>query len=141
MTNKSLEEYVWPEKDYTDKIHSAVRETFRQSKFVSFTYDQLVQQLVKRFSWLKLETDRHHAVLDKIIKTAIRKFTQLGLIKECRSKVSVEKQWIWSQFINETPYENMTTQDELAQTEIAINQCLHRAVSSKTLKIYNNQPY
>lgn len=141
MTNKPIEEYVWPEKDYTDKIHNAVREIFRQSKFVSFTYDQLVQQLTKRFRWLTLKTEKQSTVLNKVIRTAIRKFTQLGLIKECKSKMSIERQWMWAQFINETSYENVTTEDEVAQTEIAINRCLHRAVSGNTLKIYNNQPY
>ena len=103
--------------------------------------NQLVQQLTKRFRWLTFEIEKQPTVLNKVVRTAVRKFIQLGLIKECKSKMSIERQWMWAQFINEMSYENVTTEDEIAQTEIAIDRCLRRAVSGNTLKIYNNQPY
>ena len=134
---KAVEEMVWPQTDYTMMIHAAVRETFHQSPFITFTYVQLRDQLTKKFSWLVLDTKPKQQLLNKIVNTAIKKYTQLGLIKEVESNVSVCKQWIWAQFVDKTSYKNLTASTEVAFTEEAIAKCLSRSLSGKALAKLN----
>lgn len=134
---KSIETMVWPQPDYTNIIHAAVRETFHQSPFVTFTYDQLKDQLVKRLPWLSLDTHQKQLLLNKIVNTAIKKYIQIGLVKQVESNLSVSKQWIWAQFVDRTSYKNRTTSSEVASSEEAIAACLNRAISKKTLAKLN----
>lgn len=128
---------VWPQTDYTKLIHAAVREAFHQSPFITFTYAQLRDQLTKKFSWLVLDTKPKQQLLNKIVNTAIKKYIQLGLIKEVESNVSVSKQWIWAQFVDKTAYKNLTTSTEVAASEEAILKCLNRSLSGKALAKLN----
>ena len=136
---KAVDEMVWPQTDYTRIIHENVRETFHQSPMVAFTYGQLLEQLTKNLSWLALDTDQRKQVLHKVVNTGIKKYIQLGLVKEIKSELSVAKQWIWSQFVDKTSYRNLTTSTEVASSEEAIRECLNRAISNKKLKELNEE--
>ncbi len=130
---KAIDEMVWPQADYTIILHAAVREVFHCSPFVTFTYPQILEQLLKKFAWLVIDTIQRKQLIHKIVNTAIKKYIQLGLIKQVESKMTIDKQWIWAQFVDKTAYKNLTTSADVAASEEAISKCLNRAISKKTL--------
>lgn len=134
---KNVEEMVWHQTDYTMLIHAAVREMFHCSPFVTFTYAQILEQLLKKFAWLSVDTTQRKQLVNKIVNTALKKYIQLGLIKAVESKMTLDKQWIWAQFVDKTAYKNLTTSTEVAASEEAIAKCLNRAISKNTLAKLN----
>lgn len=136
---KELSEQVFPIENYTDKIHFAVKASMSKYSHLSFTLHQLRPYLAAGYPWLKTLTERQAQLLDQIILTSLKKLIQLGLVKRVSSKVQVEPQWQWASKVAESGYTNVTSEDEVAQTEDAKKAVGRRALGGKTLHRLNNE--
>ncbi len=124
---------VFPVENYTDKIHTGVKVTMANYSHLSFTIHQLRPYLQAGYPWLKNLTERQGTLLDQIIKTGLAKLIQLGLVKKVTSKVSVESQWQWATKVAESGYTNVTSEDDVAQTDEAKKAVKRRAVAGRSL--------
>lgn len=124
---------VFPVENYTDKIHVGVKVTMANYSHLSFTIHQLRPYLQAGYPWLKNLTERQGTLLDQIIKTGLAKLIQLGLVKKVTSKVSVESQWQWATKVAESGYTNVTSEDDVAQTDEAKKAVKRRAVAGRSL--------
>jgi hypothetical protein len=130
---KELSEMVFPVENYTDKIHTGVKATMANYSHLSFTLHQLRPYLQAGYPWLKNLTERQATLLDQIIKTGLAKLIQIGMVKKVTSKVSVESQWQWASKVAESGYTNITSEDDVAQTDEAKKAVNRRAVGGRSL--------
>ena len=130
---------VFPVENYTDRIHLGVKATMSSYSHLSFTVTQLFPYLQQGYPWLKNLSEKQDVLLKQIIKTALTKLIQLGLVKRVSSKVQVEPQWQWASKVAESGYTNVTSEDEVAQTEDAKKAVGRRALGGKTLHRLNNE--
>jgi hypothetical protein len=130
---KDLQDQVFPVEGYTDKIHFAVKVQMERFSHLSFTISQLRPYLQAGYPWLKNLTERQATLIDQIIKTGLAKLVQLGLVKKVTSKVQVEPQWQWATKVAESGYTNITSEDEIAQTDEAKKAVKRRAVGGRSL--------
>jgi hypothetical protein len=137
---KEISEMVWPVENYTDKIHTGVKATMANYSHLSFTLHQLRPYLERGYTWLKNPTEKQSVLLDKIIKTSLAKLIQLGLVKKITSSVQVEPQWQWASKVAESGYKDVTSQDDVAQTEEAKKAVGRRAIGGRSLWKLNNKP-
>lgn len=137
---KALTEQVWPVENYTDKIHTGVKATMQTYSHLSFTLLQLRPYLERGYTWLKNPDEKQSALLDKIITTGIRKLIQAGKVKRVSSKVSVEPQWQWATTVAASGYTNITSDDDVAQTDEAKKATSRRSIGARTLWRLNNKP-
>lgn len=124
---------VFPVENYTDKIHTGVKATMANYSHLSFTLHQLRPYLQAGYPWLKNLTERQATLLDQIIKTGLAKLIQIGMVKKVTSKVSVESQWQWASKVAESGYTNITSEDDVAQTDEAKKAVNRRAVGGRSL--------
>ena len=136
---KELSEQVWPVENYTDKIHTGIKATFRTNHWLSFTLSQLRPFLERGYVWLKNPSEKQSQLLDKIILTGIKKMIQEGSLKKVTSTVSVEAQWQWAADVAESGYTNVTSNDSIAQTEAAKKGVGRRALGAMSLWCLNNE--
>jgi hypothetical protein len=106
---------------------------------LSFTLHQLRPYLQAGYPWLKNLTERQATLLDQIIKTGLAKLIQMGMVKKVTSKVSVESQWQWASKVAESGYTNVTSDDDVAQTDEAKKAVKRRAVGGRSLWKLNGQ--
>ena len=130
---------VWPVENYTDKIHTGVKAVMANYSHLSFTLGQLRPYLQYGYPWLKNPTERQGALLDQIIKTGLTKLIQLGKVKKITSKVQVEPQWQWASTVADSGYVNVTSADDVAQTEEAKKAIGRRAIGGRTLHRLNKE--
>ena len=128
---------IWPVVNYTDKIHTGIKATFLSRPWLSFTIPQLRQYLERGWPWLANPTAKQAAVLDKIVKCGIQKLIQLGKVKKVTSKVSVEPQWQATSALAESGMVNITSDDEVANNELAQKMASRRALGRKALRRLN----
>ena len=130
---KELSEQVWPVENYTDKIHTGIKATFRTNHWLSFSLHQLRPFLERGYSWLKNPSEKQSQLLDKIILTGIKKMIQEGNLKKVTSTVSVESQWQWAADVAASGYTNVTSEDSVAQTDEAKKGIKRRALGGMSL--------
>lgn len=138
---KELTDQIFPVKDYTNKIHTAVKAVVSRQPNLSFTVSQIRPGVIRGYPWLnevKL-TERQLILLDQIIKTGLTKLIQLGLVKKVSSKVQVESQWQWASAVADSGYTNVTSEDSVAQTEEAKKGVSRRALGGKSLWKLNGE--
>lgn len=135
---KNIQEMVWPVENYTDKIHSGLKIMFQLRNWLSFTIPQMKEYIVKGYPWLINPNERQSNLLDKLIKTGIQKLVQRGLVKKVSSNVSVEPQWQWAAAVEESGYDNITSEDSVAKTEEAKKAVGRRSIGGKKLWRLNN---
>lgn len=136
---KELSEMVWPVENYTDKIHTGVKATMANYSHLSFTLHQLRPYLERGYAWLKNPSERQSVLLDQIIKTGLSKLIQLGKVKRVTSKVAVEPQWQWATKVAESGYTNITSEDDVAQTDEAKKAVERRAIGGRSLHRLNGK--
>lgn len=134
---KHTNEMVWPVEDYTLKIHSALKATFDHFSHLAFTIQQLEERLVNGLSWLQIESDQQRQVLHRIIHTGVKKLIQLGKVVRVFSKVSVEPQWICSKTAAFSGYIVLTTDEQVAKSDVAKKFVSNRALNDRALWAMN----
>ena len=134
---KTLSEQVFPVENYTDKIHTGVKATMARFSHLSFTVSQIRPYLQSGYPWLKNLNERQSTLLDQLIKTALAKLVQLGMVKKVTSKFAVESQWQWASKVADSGYTNVTSDDEVAQTDEARKAVRRRAVGCRSLHRLN----
>jgi len=130
---KELSDQVFPVENYTDKIHFGVRSQMQRFSHLSFTISQLIPYVQSGYPWLKTLDERQTALLKQIMITGLKKLIQLGLVKKVTSKVQVEPQWQWATKVAESGYTNVTSEDDVAQTDEAKKAVKRRAVGGRSL--------
>ena len=130
---KELNEMVWPVENYTDKIHTGIKSTFATYKWLSFTIPQLKEYLTRGYPWLNNPTEKQTILLEKLIKTGITKLIQTGKVKKVSSNVSVDPQWQSAETVSESGFTNVTSDDEVAQTEAAKKAIGRRSIGGRSL--------
>jgi len=130
---KNVTEMVWPVQNYTDKSHFGLKMMFATYPWLTFTAGQMESHLVKGFNWLANPDHRQRLVLDKIIRTGIRKLIQSGKVKKVTSNVSVEDQWIAVANVEGSGYTSLTSQDEVAKTDAAKKAASRRSIGARKL--------
>jgi hypothetical protein len=136
---KPISEQIFPVEGYTDKIHVGVKVQMKRFSHLAFTIAQLRPYVQSGYPWLKTLNDRQTVLLDQIMKTALAKFIQQGLVKRVSSKVQVEPQWQWAAGVAESGYVNVTSDDDIATTEEAKKKCGQRAIGAMSLWRLNGQ--
>jgi hypothetical protein len=134
---KNVNEMVWPVENYTDKIHFGLRMMFATYPWLTFSTGQMETHLVKGFNWLDNPNERQRLVLDKIIRTGIRKLIQAGKVKKVTSRVSVEDQWIAVANVADSGYTSVTSNCEVALTEEAKKASNRRSIGARKLWALN----
>lgn len=137
---KDVGEMVWPVENYTDKIHSAVKITLQTYSHLAFSITQIRPYLERGYAWLKNPNERQSALLNQLIRGGMTKLIQLGKVKKVSSMVSVEQQWQWASAVAEGGYTNVTSNDEVAQTEEAQKAVGRRAAGGRSLWLLNSKP-
>ena len=130
---KELSDQVWPVTDYTNKIHTGVRASMASNSHLSFTVTQLFPFLQRGYPWLKTLNERQETLLKQIIKTALTKLVQKGEVKKVFSTVQIEPQWQWSSKVSESGYKDVTSQDDVAQTDEAKKAIKSRSIGARSL--------
>lgn len=130
---KDIDEMVWPVVNYTDRIHNGIKSTFVTYPWLSFTMSQLKQYITRGYPWLANPSERQSILLEKIIKTGIQKLIQTGKVKKITSKVSVEPQWQAASTVAASGFTDITSEDEVAQTDEAKKAIGRRAIGAKSL--------
>ena len=130
---------VFPVENYTDKIHTGVKASMARYSHLSFTLHQLRPYLQAGYPWLKNLTERQSTLLKQIMITGLKKLVQLGLVKKITSKVQVEPQWQWATTVAESGYTNVTSADDVAQTDEAKKAVSRRAIGGRSLWKLNGQ--
>jgi hypothetical protein len=130
---KDLQDQIFPVKDYTEKIHIGVRQSMVSNSHLSFTVAQLFPFLQRGYPWLKTLNERQETLLKQIIKTALTKLVQKGEVKKVFSTVQVEPQWQWASKVAESGYTNITSDDEIAQTDDAKKAIKSRSIGARSL--------
>ena len=130
---------IFPVENYTDKIHTGIKAMFRSSPNLTFTVSQMKGHLQRGYHWLRKLTPQQDALLSKLIQTGIKKFIQTGIVKKVSSNVSVESQWQLASAVADSGYTNVTSDDEVAQTEEARKAAERRAVGGKSLWVLNGK--
>lgn len=140
MIKKPIEEYVWPEKNYTDKIHDSIEGLFRQIHWRAIGLKEVEDHLLNKFKWLTVDTKNKKQLLNKLIRGGIKKLIQLGMVVECESKLSTEAQWMWAQSASDNKgYKVLTSTDEVAHNMDAVKKIRHRALSFEKVRKYNSE--
>jgi len=137
---KTVGEMVWPVENYTDKIHSAVKFTMEHYSHLAFSIEQIRPFLERGYPWLKDPNERQLALLNQLIRSAMTKLVQLGKVKRVSSAVSVETQWQWASAVASSGYTNITSNDEVAQSEEAKKAVARRATGGRSLWLLNSKP-
>lgn len=142
MRGHTVDEYVWPEVNYTDKIHDTVHEILRRQPYLRFNKNQIKDLLVRELPWLTLDTEKRKSLASKLITTGLRKFEQAGLIKEVIDVTLHEKGWMWASGAKEQEktFANITPEDEIAKNQQALKACLNRSLSRENIKKLNQNP-
>lgn len=128
---------VFPEPNYTDKIHRGLNLLFHFRPWLSFTIPQVKEYLVKEYSWLANRTPAQEMLLNKLINTGIKKLVQNGSIKKVTSKTSVESQWQLTETAVDSGYTIITSTDEVASTPEALKAIKGRSISDRDLMKLN----
>lgn len=136
---KTIENYVWPEVNYTDKIHDEVEGLFRQITWRPLTLIEISEFLLKKLPWLTIDTPHRKKILNMIVRKGITKLVQLGLVVEVWSKVTTDKQWNWAQGADKETYKVLTSADEVATNMDAVKKIRNRALSIKDVRKYNRE--
>lgn len=136
---RDLSTMVFPVENYTDKIHFAMKMMFSSRPWLSFTIQQMKEHLQKGYNWLKELDERQSQLLNKLIKTGIQKQIQLGNVKKVSSSVSVDGQWQWAVTVKDSGYKNVTSDDDVAQSEEAKKAINRRAIGGRSLWKLNGQ--
>lgn len=131
---------VFPEPNYTDKIHAAINLLFHFRPWLSFTIPQLRENLETEFVWLKDINPKQKLLLNKLINTGLKKLVQNGSIKKVTSKTSVEPQWQLTESVVESGYTVITSTDEVASTPEALKAIKGRSISDRDLMKLNQTP-
>jgi hypothetical protein len=124
---------VWNQEGYTNLLHSAINELFTLAKFVPHTKTQIGEFLRRRFSWFTLDTDQRRLTFNKILSTGLLKWQQLGVIREVKSRVTVDRQWIAVTGHADDAYTSLTPKTCLAVSQTAKKVIGNRAVNRKRL--------
>ena len=124
---------VFPEPNYTDKIHQGLNLLFHFRPWLSFTISQVREHLIKEYSWLASRTPAQEMLLNKLINTGIKKLVQSGVVKKVVSKTSVEGQWQLTETAVVSGYTIVTSTDEVASTEAARHAIKGRSISDRDL--------
>jgi hypothetical protein len=130
---KELSEQIWSVEGYTNKIHVGVRQSMLSNSHLSFTVVQLFPFLQRGYPWLKILNERQEILLKQIIKTALTKLVQKGEVKKVFSSVQVDPQWQWASKVEDSGYVDVTSQDDVAQTDEAKKAIKHRSIGGQTL--------
>jgi hypothetical protein len=136
---KELSDQVWSVEGYTNKIHVGVRQSMLSNSHLSFTVTQLFPFLQRGYPWLKTLNERQETLLKQIIKTALTKLVQKGEVKKVFSSVQVEPQWQWASKVEDSGYIDITSQDDVAQTDEAKKAIKHRAIGGRSLYRLNGK--
>ena len=112
---------------------------FSSRPWLSFTIQQMKEHLQKGYNWLKELDERQSQLLNKLIKTGIQKQIQLGNVKKVSSSVSVDGQWQWAVTVKDSGYKNVTSDDDVAQSEEAKKAINRRAIGGRSLWKLNGQ--
>lgn len=140
MANK-VETYIWPEPNYTDKIHKELFDVMKLQSYLRFNVQQMLEVLTKRLKWFTLDTDQRKTWARKIVKNGFQKYEQAGLVKETIDVILHEKGYIITSGANEQSetFQSITPEDEVAKTPEAMKRVLNRSVNRKEIKRLNNQ--
>ena len=130
---KNISEMVFPEPNYTDKIHRGLNLLFHFRPWLSFTIPQVREHLIKEYLWLANRTPAQEMLLNKLINTGIKKLVQSGVVKKVVSKTSVEGQWQLTETAVDSGYTIITSSDEVASTEAARHAIKGRSISDRDL--------
>lgn len=139
VMKKTVGEMVWPVENYTDKIHSGVKFILQNYSHLAFSVEQLRPFLERGYPWLKNPNERQTALLNQLIRGVMTKLVQLGKVKRVSSKVSTEPQWQWASAVADSGYTNVTSADEVAQTEDAKKAVERRAAGGRSLWLLNGK--
>jgi hypothetical protein len=139
MKPTKVKEMVWPQDDYTNKIHFAMKYMFSSQPHLTFTVSQMREHLQRGFKWLVTDNDRQSILLDKIISTGIRKLIQNNLVVLVTSKVSTERQWQHRKGAEVGSHTNITSDDDVAHTTDALKAIKGRAINARALWKLNHQ--
>ena len=136
---KPLSAQIFPVENYTDKIHTGVKATLSRQSGISFTIAQIIPSLQRGYPWLAKLDERQTVLLRQLIKTGLTKLVQLGLVKQVFSTVQVDPQWQWASKVEESGYINVTSDDNVAQTDEAKKKVARRALGGRSLHRLNGK--
>jgi len=137
----SIEDWVWPVENYTDKIWVAVKYTIENNSWLSFTAPKIVERIRNGYPWLALDTERQQLTLAKIVAKCMGKMVQQGLAVRVQGPTTIERTWKSTKDLKESGYTNVSSEDAVAKTEAAKKACRRRSVGGQTLWRLNNMNF